>query len=129
MSPIGELAARMRSVAPRPGVFMAEPLPGREWVRLAYSIEGFALILPGEDESPSRPSIELEHIRVRFNAPCQIETNGAARTERLTLVECISADRRLEGMFLEVAPLMLPASQGDLAKGLVAAIVDLVDLF
>lgn len=110
------------------GVYASEILSARPWARLARSRQGYALALPG-DAGPPSPELRLEHLRIRFNIQCQIEAHGAVRSERLTIVECLSSDPRLQDLFLDVVAVVLPSSEIDVPWEVRTSVTALAELF
>lgn len=125
---IAKAASALRARHPADGVFAAEQLPAQPWTRLARSTSGFAFVLP-KVVGPLEPDLDLEHLSVRFNVHCEIEAGGRTRREELTIVECRSPDERLQNTFLEVAALVLPSREDDIAQDLKAAVASLSELF
>jgi Putative PD-(D/E)XK family member, (DUF4420) len=101
-------------------VFIARELRGFPGIRLARNAEGVAVLIPG---STVRAPLELEHLRARFSASCQVRTDGAVRQETLTVVQYIGHSPQLEGLFLDALSLLL-ARKSLLSADSVAAFVN-----
>lgn len=114
-----------------PGAYHVREVAGHPAFYAGRDALGTATLLIRTSGSGRTVPLKLAGIEARFSIPCRIaEPDGAARTESLTVVMCLSHEREVEGYFSRVIDLLVgvlsPAPTG---AAVASAINDLVDLF
>ena len=106
-------------------VFTARELKNFPGIRLARNLDGVAVLIPG---STVRAPLELEHLRARFSANCQVNVDGSIREETLTVVQYIGHNPQLEGLFLDALSLLLARKSSPSADSVAAFVSGLCEL-
>ena len=108
--------------------YVAQPIPGYPWARLALKGGCLALIAPSATQADLF-NIELEHIKVQFDLEVQIKTNDQTKIERVSIIECKSSTAWLLTAFLDFTSLVLLGLDEDRPVEINKFVQNLINLF
>lgn len=108
--------------------YVAQPIPGYPWARLALKEGCLALVAPSATKADLF-DIELEHIKVQFDLEVQIKTNDQTKIERVSIIECKSSTAWLLNAFLDFTSMVLLGLDANRPVEINKFIQNLINLF
>ena len=108
--------------------YVAQPIPGYPWARLALRDGCLALVAPSTTQADLF-NVELEHIKVQFDLEVQIKTNNQTKIERVSIIECKNSTAWLLNAFLDFTSMVLLGIDADMPVEVNKFVQNLVNLF